>query len=132
MVLDAGLAEDAFVTGYHIKPGDRRIVHHVVLYAAATAEAKAAAAEADALSSGLGYPCPTMPAGTTSLGGWVPGMDVHTFTDGTGVPLQAGRALFIQIHYNIAGGAYPDRTAVDLQLELPRTATGGPLSAAPG
>src|SRR5207302_174497 len=31
-IVDPGLATDAFLTAYEVKPGEARVVHHVILY----------------------------------------------------------------------------------------------------
>jgi hypothetical protein len=49
------------------------------------------------------------------LGGWVPGTFATQYPAGTGINLPAGNVIVMQVHYNLAGGALPDRTTVRLQ-----------------
>jgi hypothetical protein len=50
------------------------------------------------------------------VGGWVPGTAVVQYPEGTGVPLQAGKVLVMQVHYNTQNGPLTaDHTQVKLQ-----------------
>ena len=55
-VLDPKLKQDAFVTGALIRPQRTGIVHHVILYEAAGAQATAAT-QMNAASGGKGWTC---------------------------------------------------------------------------
>ena len=44
------------------------------------------------------------------------GAPPKVYPEGTGIRLPAGRPLVLQVHYNLAGGDLPDRSAVALQL----------------
>lgn len=116
-VLDPGLAEDRDVVGFEVEPGVRRQVHHVLLFASDMAEARAA----DAREPGLGWTCFGGPntgslAGFSVVGGWVPGSGASRYPEDTGITLRARSAIVMQVHYNLAAGAEPDRTRVKLQF----------------
>jgi len=117
-LVDPGLTADAYITGYHVHPGARSIVHHVIAYAVSTSGASQALA-LDQQSADPGYEC----FGTAGVDGeswalgWAPGGDVSFYPDTTGVPLKAGQKLVLQVHYNLTAGSQPDDTRVDLQLE---------------
>lgn len=113
-VLDPKLSEDVFFVGYDVKPGEKKVVHHVLLYAADAA----ALDQLDAAHPGPGYDCPGGPgAGSAQvIAGWVPGTPAYTFPVSTGIRLEAGKKIAMQIHYNIGtAGPLPDQTAVELQ-----------------
>jgi hypothetical protein len=115
-VVDPGLATDAFLVAYDVVPGDPRVVHHVITYAPETDEESALAEAQDAAEPGLGYTCfgsSGVDASPVVL--WAPGTGVTRLPEGTGLPLAAGRKLVLQVHYNLAPGAFPDRTTVRLQ-----------------
>jgi hypothetical protein len=115
-VLDPKLTQDKDLVGYEIVPGERRTVHHVILYGASAADAAAKNV------NGAGWTCYGGP-GTKSpvmLGGWVPGTFVTQFPDTTGIPMKAGSVIVMQVHYNLAPGALPDRTTVKVQYAKAR------------
>ncbi|MCY1060764.1 hypothetical protein [Nannocystis sp. SCPEA4] len=117
-VLDPGLTEDAFVTGFEVRLGHSGMVHHMTLFALDSAEDEAFAAELDADEDGPGYTCFgdtivesrwLVGAGPSDPGALMPA--------GTGLFMGAGRKTVLQMHYNRVHGTFPDQTAVDLKLE---------------
>jgi hypothetical protein len=114
-VLDPNLTADRYMTGFDIRPGERRVVHHALLYIAQADEADAL----DAAEPGQGYGCFGGPGASSStvIAGWVPGMPPSNYPEGTAIPLAAGSRLILQIHYNTRqAGPLADRSTVDLQL----------------
>ncbi len=113
-ILDPELGGAKDLIGFEVVPGDRREVHHVLLYTVTTAEATAL----EDKSPGLGWPCFGGP-GTDApkmVGGWVPGTGVTRFPGQTGVQVYAGDVLIMQVHYNLSQtAAAPDHTEVRLQ-----------------
>jgi hypothetical protein len=117
-VVDPELTADAFLVAYDVVPGDPRIVHHAILYAPDSEEAATLAEANDVQDLGLGYTCfgaSGVDASPVAL--WAPGGGVVNLPEGTGLPLVAGRKLVLQVHYNLAPGALPDRTTVRLKTE---------------
>ncbi len=114
---DPGVAQDRFITGFQVTPGDTRVVHHVIVYALPTAEAEAEAARLDAADPMPGYSCFGGPGvtNTAPLVLWAPGGGATTFPEGTGLRLAGGRRVAIQVHYNLLHGTRPDRTAISLR-----------------
>ncbi len=139
-LIDPKLTSTRYLSGYNILPGNARLVHHVLIFQATgrfldearalekkqdgrggwscfggpgignDALATAAAAQvtdSDFLSSGpdtLGY-----------VGSWVPGVGAVQYPAGTGVPLQPGAQLVVQVHYNLLSGERgSDRTAAQM------------------
>ncbi len=116
LVLDPRLSTDRFVVGFDIQPGERPLVHHVILYTATRSEAASKDFSTPepgwACFGGPGTPNPTM------LGGWVPGTMPTLYPQGTGIRLPADRVIVMQVHYNTAGRApAPDRTVVSLMWQ---------------
>lgn len=114
-VIDPGFAEDTFITGYEVVPGNPEIVHHVILY---YLREESQEAELDALDAeeGPGYTC----FGSAGLRAppavlWAPGIGATRFPEGTGIRIPAGRRVVMQVHYNVAGGGGTDRTTVKLE-----------------
>ena len=113
-ILDPQLQGVKDLIGFEVVPGQRREVHHVLLYTVPQSEAQAL----EDGSPGLGWQCFGGP-GTDApkmVGGWVPGSGVTRFPGQTGVQLYAGDVLIMQVHYNLAqAAATEDRTEVKLQ-----------------
>ncbi len=117
-ILDPELNGTKDLIGFEVVPGDRRSVHHVLLYTVPKAEAQALE---DGSPEGLGWQCFGGPgtAAPKMVGGWVPGSGVTRFPGQTGVSLFAGDVLIMQVHYNLAQtDAQPDQTQVKLQYSV--------------
>jgi hypothetical protein len=117
-VVDPGLDVDRFLTAWQVVPGDPTIVHHVIVYTLDSDASEVAADDLDLLDATPGYPCFGGPAVPTSrpVAAWAPGTPVTRLPDDAGIRLVAGHRLVVQVHYNTAAGAAPDRTAVQLAL----------------
>jgi len=113
-----------YVTGFNVRPGRPQEVHHIILFLAAPAKARAVESW-EAQDARPGYGCYGGPSATgrTELGfqflaGWVPGSFGADFAPGTGVRVDAGSRLVLQVHYNLDGtAARPDRSVVELKLD---------------
>jgi hypothetical protein len=105
-------------------PGDKRVVHHVILFQGEPGS-EAEAAELAAADERLGWECfggsglSTSSPGAigNSVGSWVPGSGATTKTPGTGVYVPPGGQVVMQVHYNYEAGFYPDQTSAILQIE---------------
>ncbi|MEQ1501964.1 MAG: hypothetical protein ABMB14_07020 [Myxococcota bacterium] len=117
-LVDPGLAEDRYLTGYEVIPGQRQEVHHASVAALDTEAAVADAQALDAADDRPGWACfgGFGFGGVRTVAGYVPGSGAKVFPDGTGIPLTAGRPLAVQVHYNTLQGAEPDATAIHLML----------------
>jgi len=117
-ILDAAQANDAWLTGYEILPGDPEEVHHMLLFSLLSEEAELDAQALDDADSRPGFEC-FGDAGvddTNLLAVWAPGKDAITYPAGTGLFVPGGRKLVMQLHYNLLSGARPDLTAMHLQF----------------
>lgn len=113
---------DLYVRGYEVLPGNRAIVHHVLIF---TDEGGQSAALDDA-DPGPGYTCfggAGFISGLGGVGGWAPGADPQVFPLGTGVRIPAGARIVMQVHYStseaskISSGPFePDLTRIGLYL----------------
>lgn len=117
-VVDPALTADRYLVAYQVRPGEPRVVHHVILFSLDTPAAEAEAAALDAAEEGPGYTCfgGSGVDGSRFLAGWAPGTPVTRYPAGTGLKLEARRKLVVQVHYNLHDGPLPDRTRVDLEL----------------
>jgi hypothetical protein len=115
----------SFVTGFNVKPGARRQVHHIIVYVATPAEAARVDAW-EAADPAPGYGCYGGPSATGArqiaarfLAGWVPGSFGTDFPTGTGIRVDTGSRLVLQVHYNLdhVPAPRPDRSIVELKLD---------------
>ena len=128
-LLDPDLAEDTFVTGAEVLPGQREIVHHAIVFRVGPGQV-ATAERADRADAGTGWTC-FGGAGLPGRGGadavsaldsapwlsaWAPGGGENVFGKGTGVRLRAGSRLVLQVHYNLRAGSAPDDSGLRLRL----------------
>jgi hypothetical protein len=125
-LLDPHLTRDRFLTGTFVKPDNRNVVHHVILFRV-DPDQVAAAEQLDARDPGEGWTCfgdSGLPNSSDLdaapwLGAWAPGARESVDAPGYGVPLAAGSRIVMQVHYNLLGGPGPDRSATMLRLARP-------------
>ena len=117
-VIDPGLTEDGFVTAFEIDPGDPEIVHHVIVYHPSDASALAEAYALDDEEAGDGYTCFGGPRVDSSMvAAWAPGRLVWEYPEGTGIAVEAGMPLIVQMHYNNGGISNKDASTVNLEIK---------------
>jgi hypothetical protein len=125
------------VTGFNLRPGQRRQVHHIIVYLA-TPENAATLAAWEREDRRPGYGCYGGPGasgrrsfGFQFLSGWVPGSFGTDFAAGTGIRVAPGSRLVMQVHYNLEAveAVRPDRSVVELKLDdaVQRRAVYAPL-----
>jgi hypothetical protein len=116
-VLPTKLAEDRWIRAVDYRPGNRRVVHHIL----AGIDTSGKARDLDARDPRPGY------ATSGSLFGdgvlvrgflpvWTPGTEPRFAPDGAGYLLKAGADVLMQIHYHKTGKIETDRTAIGLYL----------------
>jgi hypothetical protein len=113
---------DVYVRGYEVLPGNRAIVHHVLLFTDELGQSAAL----EGKDSGPGYSCfggTGFLTGLGGLGGWVPGASPQMFPIGTGVRIAKGTRIVMQVHYSLTGFSQtssgvpgPDLTRIGLYL----------------
>lgn len=119
-VIDWPYEEQKYVTGFGVQPGDPRIVHHIIAYHIAPENADEAAS-LDAADPGPGYSCfggPNIGAANEQswLAAWAPGGNGSRYPPGTGLPVEPGSKVVIQVHYNTLGTSpVPDKTKILFQ-----------------
>ena len=96
-LLDPRLTQDRYLTGTFVKPDDRAVVHHVILFRV-DPDQVSAAKQLDAKDPGEGWTCfgdSGLPNSNDLdnapwLGAWAPGSQESVDAPGYGVPLPAG------------------------------------------
>jgi hypothetical protein len=125
-LLDPHLAQDRYLTGTFVEPGNRAVVHHVILFRV-DPDQVAAARQLDGKDPGQGWTCfgdSGLPNSNDIdnapwLGAWAPGSQESVDARGYGVHLPAGSQIVMQVHYNLLAGDGPDRSAALLRLASP-------------
>lgn len=119
-VLPARLAKGRWIAAADFKPGNMRVVHHILAAYDVTGNAR----KIDAADPGPGYATsgggygrlpnglPFFPTG--QLWGWAPGRRPNRSPRGTARALPAGADVLIQVHYHKSGKPETDATAVGL------------------
>jgi len=103
-----------YITKMEIVPGNRNIVHHVLVFQDSTNNPVAN----DSAYAGPGY---------VSFGGigsnkaqlisaWVPGSGVYSLPTGMGIKLNAGSRIVVQIHYPNGSAGQVDSTKVNVKF----------------
>lgn len=104
-VLPTGLTEDKIVKAVEFRPGNRKIVHHALIFE----DNKGIARQQDALTPEYGYQGFGSFAGDESSNlelltakqfqGYAPGSISRFYPDGIGQTLSAGSDIAVQVHY---------------------------------
>lgn len=122
-LLDPGVSQDSFVTGFNVRPGNPDVVHHVILFRVPP-DLVADAERKDAETPGQGWTC----FGTSGiandgslddapwLGAWAPGGSERLYGKHLGQEFDAGSRIIMQVHYNLLAGSAPDTSAAELRL----------------
>jgi hypothetical protein len=117
-VLPTSFAEDRTIQAIEVRPGSRKIVHHVLLYSDVSGKGR----HLDAADPKPGFSCwgglGFFPQ--TGLGGWAPGSIPMKLPDDTGRYLAKGADVIMQVHYHKNGKADSDRTSLGLYFNRER------------
>jgi thiol-disulfide isomerase/thioredoxin len=113
-VIPTNLPKDVYVSAIEYRPGNRRVVHHMLAYVDTTGEAR----KRDAKDPGPGYECFSGPEVeiTGDLGGWAPGNEPSRLPDGIGRSLPKGADVIVQVHYHPDGKPETDRSRIGLHF----------------
>jgi hypothetical protein len=116
-----------YVTGFGVNPDQDQLVHHVIAYVAAPSLADTIA-QKSAAEAGPGYTCfggpgvgsqnPQDENSTSWLGSWAPGGQGQDFPAGTGIEIEPGSTVILQVHYNtLITDAAPDQSEITLKVD---------------
>ena len=117
------------ITKIEVQPGNRQIVHHVILFGDPAGES--VAHEAATQDGRPGYECFGsadisldgfyLGVESTILGGWAPGIRPLVLPAESGFYLRPGAHFAIQVHYHPDGTSQPDSTRIGLHFADERT-----------
>lgn len=112
-VIPLNAAQDEYVSQVEFRPGNRRVVHHAILFLDNTGQA-----HRREKVPGQGYDCVGGPGLTIGggLGGWAPGTLPNHFEDGIAQIVPKGADLVMQLHYHLSGKPEQDLSQVGLKF----------------
>jgi copper type II ascorbate-dependent monooxygenase-like protein/cbb3-type cytochrome c oxidase subunit III len=114
-VIPTTAAQDTDMSAIDFIPGNRAIVHHIIVYQDTTGQAQAL----DGVDGQPGYTCFGGPGvdlsfGTDVLAGWAPGQRPSFLPDGIGIQVKKGAAFIMQVHYSPSRSTGEDVTRIGL------------------
>ena len=112
-VLPTDFDTDQFVQAVEVRPGNNRVVHHVIVFLDTSDRSQ----KLDDKDPGPGYSTSAgfpgfLPAG--GLGGWAPGNLPRQLPTAVAKVLPAKAKLVVQVHYHPSGKAEQDQTQIGL------------------
>ncbi len=117
-IVKTNFPTDVWLRAIECRPGNRRVVHHVINYIDANhltdkmeGQDKDGEPGFTASGGGPGF------AATGFLGGWAPGNDPTDLPTGIGTVLPKGANLIIQVHYHKDGKPETDTTKIGLYFQ---------------
>ena len=144
--IPTNLTEDKWVQAVEVRPGNRAVVHHVIVYMRAPQAAQPQQAQAQpqprpappfTFAPGMNRPTdapkteqgsvPNDRPATRNPGAWLtgfaPGQSVRVYQPGTALRVPAGAVLTVAMHYTANGKETTDRTRIGLKYapEKPKT-----------
>ena len=114
-LVPTGFTEDRWIQAAEVRPGNRAVVHHVIVFVVGP--------EAARQRGGL-----FRQGGVEGLVGTAPGEAPTVLPDGVGRLVKAGSTLVLQMHYTPNGTAQKDRTSVGIVFSrkpIEKASTGG-------
>ena len=111
-VIPIDIPADKFVSGFEFRPGNRRVVHHSLIFLDSNGEARRRD-EADPdvgyrSFGGIGF----LPTG--SIGGWAPGAFPRFLPEGIVKVIKKGSDLVLQMHYHPSGKSETDQSTIGI------------------
>lgn len=120
-MMDWPETETKFVTGFSVKPDNLTITHHVIAFLIKPELVDQYKALDDG-EEGPGWTCYGGPGGdddieTRWVGAWAPGGRDSDFPEGTGIRIEPGSKIVVQMHYNTLNGVGDDQTSLDFKVD---------------
>ena len=111
-VIPTNLPKDVYIEAIDYRPGNRKVVHHILSYVDTSGQAR----KRDAADPGPGYTCFSGPEVEIhgDLGGWAPGNEPSVLPEGVGRSLPKGADVIMQVHYHPNGKPETDRSRIGL------------------
>lgn len=112
-VIPLNATDTEYVSKVEFRPGNRRVVHHAILFMDRTGQA-----HTREKVPGEGYECVGSPGLAISggLGGWAPGATPTEYRDGVAQSIPKGAEMVMQIHYHLSGKPEEDESQVGIKF----------------
>lgn len=116
-VIPTNLLSSQYITEFEVIPGNRGIVHHVIVWE----DTSSTPAQLDAADPDTGYTNFGGSGSSTSnmVGLWVPGQSAFKWPTGMGQLLPAGTNIVIQVHY--PGGTTNETDSTQIRIKTSST-----------
>ena len=113
-VIPIDLSRDALVSAVEYRPGNRRVVHHMMAFL----DTHGYGRERDTAEPGPGYTSFSGPGVEIAgdLGGWAAGNEAAHLPDGIGRSLPSRADVILQVHYHPSGRPQVDRTRLGIHF----------------
>lgn len=111
-VVPSGLTEGKWVSAIDFRPGNRKVVHHIL--SALDTSGRARSLDEDDPKSGYAVFGGFGMLPTAGLGGWAPGKAPRHLPEGVGRWVPAQSDVLIQVHYHKSGKVERDATSIGL------------------
>jgi hypothetical protein len=114
-LVPTGFTEDKWIQAAEVRPGNRAVVHHVIVFVVGP----------NAMKQRVSL---FREGGIEGLVGTAPGEEAMVLPDGVGRLVKAGSILVLQMHYTPNGTAQKDRTSIGLVFSrkpIEKSASGG-------
>jgi hypothetical protein len=109
-------AEEAWLTGLQVVPGNGKVVHHVLVWLDDQKQG-----EALAQAQGGSYECFGAPGFNAKLlGAWAPGAMATEAPPDTAIPIPKGSKIVINVHYHPGANPESDLSSLDLRWSTTR------------
>lgn len=112
-VFDPQISEPTYVKAFDVEPDNRRILHHVIAFIDRSGQAEQLV---QSRGNGIGYEnaggIGFIPSG--AVGGWAPGLQPVALEQGSGILLEPGDRIVLQMHYTKTGRPELDQSRVAL------------------
>ena len=99
-VVDPGFKDDVWVQAAECRPGNRKVVHHIIVYVLPPGRREPYDADGTA----------------ATLVGWAPGDMPATYPPGIGRLVTAGSRLVFEVHYTPNGTEQTDRSSIGVKF----------------
>ena len=119
-VIPTHFGEARWISAMQVRPGNAKIVHHVIVYLDTHGKAQQLATQTHdgnpgyTSFGGVGFDA------SGALGGWAPGNDPHPLPAGVGILLPKDADLVVQVHYHKDGKPETDLTKIGLYFSKAR------------
>ncbi len=112
-VIPTGLLQDRMVAAIEVRPDNRKVVHHVLMWNDTSGTARKLDA-ADSLEGYLDYGGPGFDNPVATYPGWAPGAATMFYPEGIALRMYKNSDLIVQMHYAPSGSDEEDQTTINV------------------